>query len=131
MNYSDSVLKNFDNPRNVGAFERTDPQVGVGLVGTPAQGAVVRLHIKVDSQGIIQDARFKSYGDVATIAACSVLTEWVKGKTLKQADALEEMHIAELLALPPTKLQSVVQARKALQVAIADYLAKQATSATA
>lgn len=128
MSYSDKVIDHYENPRNVGAFDGKDRQVGTGMVGAPACGDVMRLQIKVSDQGIIEDARFKTYGCGSAIASSSLLTEWVKGKTLDQALQIKNVAIAEELALPPVKIHCSVLAEDAIKAAIKDYTAKQPTA---
>ena len=124
MAYSEKVLDHYEHPRNVGAFEKNDPSVGTGMVGAPACGDVMKLQIKVNEQGIIEDAKFKTYGCGSAIASSSLLTEWVKGKTLDEAAKIKNTHIAEELALPPVKIHCSVLAEDAIKAAIADYQAK-------
>jgi nitrogen fixation NifU-like protein len=124
MAYSKSVLDHYENPRNVGSFDKTDPTVGTGLVGAPACGDVLKLQIKVNDDGIIEDARFKTYGCGSAIASSSLVSEWVKGKTLDQAQAIKNTQIAEELALPPVKIHCSILAEDAIKAAIADYKAK-------
>lgn len=124
MAYSDKVLDHYENPRNVGAFEKDDPTVGTGMVGAPACGDVMRLQIKVNEQGVIEDARFKTYGCGSAIASSSLLTEWVKGKTLDEARQIKNQEIADELALPPVKVHCSVLAEDAIKAAINDYAAK-------
>ena len=124
MSYSDKVLDHYENPRNVGAFEKGDVSVGTGMVGAPACGDVMRLQIKVDDNGVIEDARFKTYGCGSAIASSSLLTEWVKGKTLEQASEIKNSQIAEELALPPVKIHCSVLAEDAIKAAISDYKTK-------
>ncbi len=124
MSYSDKVLDHYENPRNVGAFEKGDLSVGTGMVGAPACGDVMRLQIKVNDNGIIEDARFKTYGCGSAIASSSLLTEWVKGKTLEQASEIKNSQIAEELALPPVKIHCSVLAEDAIKAAISDYKTK-------
>ena len=124
MAYSDKVLDHYENPRNVGAFDKSDPHVGTGMVGAPACGDVMRLQIKVNDQGVLEDARFKPYGCGSAIASSSLLTEWVKGKTLDEAGRIKNTQIAEELALPPVKIHCSVLAEDAIKSAIADYQAK-------
>jgi len=124
MSYSDKVLDHYENPRNVGAFEKDDVSVGTGMVGAPACGDVMRLQIKVDDNGVIEDARFKTYGCGSAIASSSLLTEWVKGKTLEQASEIKNSQIAEELALPPVKIHCSVLAEDAIKAAISDYKTK-------
>ncbi|MES9830633.1 MAG: Fe-S cluster assembly scaffold IscU [Candidatus Thiodiazotropha sp. LLP2] len=121
MAYSDKVLDHYENPRNVGAFDKEDNQVGTGMVGAPACGDVMRLQIKVNESGVIEDARFKTYGCGSAIASSSLLTEWVKGKTLEQAQEIKNSEIAEELALPPVKVHCSVLAEDAIKAAIKDY----------
>ena len=121
MSYSEKVLDHYENPRNVGAFEKGDVSVGTGMVGAPACGDVMRLQIKVDDNGVIEDARFKTYGCGSAIASSSLLTEWVKGKTLEQASEIKNSQIAEELALPPVKIHCSVLAEDAIKAAISDY----------
>ena len=124
MAYSDKVLDNYENPRNVGTMEKDDPSVGTGMVGAPACGDVMRLQIKVSDDGVIQDARFKTYGCGSAIASSSLLTEWVKGKTLDEAGQIKNTELAEELALPPVKIHCSVLAEDAIKAAIADYREK-------
>jgi len=124
MSYSDKVLDHYENPRNVGAFEKDDVSVGTGMVGAPACGDVMRLQIKVSNGGVIEDARFKTYGCGSAIASSSLLTEWVKGKTLEQASEIKNSEIAEELALPPVKIHCSVLAEDAIKAAISDYKTK-------
>jgi nitrogen fixation NifU-like protein len=129
MAYSDKVLDHYENPRNVGAFAKDDPMVGTGMVGAPACGDVMKLQIKVNEQGIIEDARFKTYGCGSAIASSSLLTEWVKGKSLDEALEIKNTAIAEELALPPVKIHCSVLAEDAIKSAIADYQQKQQAAA--
>ncbi|WP_020502943.1 Fe-S cluster assembly scaffold IscU [Lamprocystis purpurea] len=124
MAYSDKVLDHYENPRNVGTFDKDDPNVGTGMVGAPACGDVMRLQIKVNDQGVIEDARFKTYGCGSAIASSSLLTEWVKGKTLDEARQIKNQEIADELALPPVKVHCSVLAEDAIKAAIHDYAAK-------
>ena len=124
MAYSDKVLDHYENPRNVGSFEKDDPTVGTGMVGAPACGDVMKLQIKVGSDGIIEDAKFKTYGCGSAIASSSLLTEWVKGKTLEQASEIKNTDIAEELALPPVKIHCSVLAEDAIKAAITDLKSK-------
>lgn len=121
MAYSDKVLDHYENPRNVGSFEKDDPNVGTGMVGAPACGDVMRLQIKVNDSGIIEDARFKTYGCGSAIASSSLLTEWVKGKSLEEAQQIKNTQIAEELALPPVKVHCSVLAEDAIKAAISNY----------
>jgi nitrogen fixation NifU-like protein len=123
--YSDKVIDHYENPRNVGSFDKSDSTVGTGMVGAPACGDVMKLQIKVDSDtGIITDARFKTYGCGSAIASSSLVTEWVKGKTLDEAAALKNSQIAEELALPPVKIHCSILAEDAIKAAIEDYKKK-------
>jgi nitrogen fixation NifU-like protein len=124
MAYSDKVLDHYENPRNVGTLEKDDPSVGTGMVGAPACGDVMRLQIKVNDEGVIEDARFKTYGCGSAIASSSLLTEWVKGKTLKEAGQIKNTDIAEELALPPVKIHCSVLAEDAVKAAIEDFRGK-------
>lgn len=124
MAYSEKVLDHYENPRNVGSFDKDDTQVGTGMVGAPACGDVMKLQIKVDERGVIAEARFKTYGCGSAIASSSLLTEWVKGKTLEQAMQIKNTDIAHELALPPVKIHCSVLAEDAIRAAIADYQAK-------
>jgi nitrogen fixation NifU-like protein len=121
MAYSDKVIDHYENPRNVGALDKNDPQVGTGMVGAPACGDVMKLQIKVNEQGIIEDARFKTYGCGSAIASSSLVTEWVKGKTLDQAMEIKNTQIAAELALPPVKIHCSILAEDAIKAAIEDY----------
>ncbi|GMR07565.1 MAG: Fe-S cluster assembly scaffold IscU [Gammaproteobacteria bacterium] len=125
MAYSEKVLDHYDNPRNVGAMDKDDPRVGTGMVGAPACGDVMKLQIKVGDDGIIEDARFKTYGCGSAIASSSLLTEWVKGKTLDEAGAIKNTDIAEELALPPVKIHCSVLAEDAIKAAIENFQEKQ------
>ena len=127
MAYSDAVVDHYENPRNVGKMDITDTTVGTGLVGAPACGDVLRLQIKVED-GIIIDAKFKTYGCGSAIASSSLVTEWVKGKTLDEAGAIKNADIAEELCLPPVKIHCSILAEDAIKAAIADYRSKQKTS---
>lgn len=124
MSYSEKVLDHYENPRNVGAFEKGDMTVGTGMVGAPACGDVMKLQIKVDADGVIQDAKFKTYGCGSAIASSSLVTEWVKGKTLDQALSIKNTQIAEELALPPVKIHCSILAEDAIKAAVQDYKAK-------
>ena len=123
MAYGEKVLDHYENPRNVGTFENDD-NVGTGMVGAPACGDVMRLQIKVDDNGVIEDAVFKTYGCASAISSSSLLTEWVKGKTLDEAKAIKNTEIAEELALPPVKIHCSVLAEDAINAAIEDYKKK-------
>ena len=124
MPYSDKVLDHYENPRNVGSFDKGDDAVGTGMVGAPACGDVMKLQIRVGGDGVIQDARFKTYGCGSAIASSSLVTEWLKGKTLDQALDIKNTQIAEELALPPVKIHCSILAEDAIKAAIADYRAK-------
>jgi nitrogen fixation NifU-like protein len=126
MAYSAQVVDHFENPKNVGSFDKDDASVGTGLVGAPACGDVLRLQIKVNEQGLIEDAKFKTYGCGSAIASSSLVSEWVKGKTLDQAGAIKNSEIAEELALPPVKIHCSILAEDAIKAAVADYRAKHA-----
>ena len=125
MAYSDKVLDHYENPRNVGSMDKCDPKVGTGMVGAPACGDVMRLQIQVGDDGVIADAKFKTYGCGSAIASSSLLTEWVKGKTLEEALKIKNSEIAAELALPPVKVHCSVLAEDAIKAAIRDYSAKQ------
>jgi len=129
MAYSDKVLDHYENPRNVGSFDKDDRQVGTGMVGAPACGDVMKLQIKVNDGGVIEEARFKTYGCGSAIASSSLLTEWVKGKTLDEARQIKNTEIVEELALPPVKIHCSVLAEDAIKAAIEDYQAKNGGSA--
>jgi len=133
MAYSDKVVDHYENPRNVGSFDKGDDSVGTGMVGAPACGDVMKLQIKVNpATGVIEDARFKTYGCGSAIASSSLVTEWVKGKTLDEAAALKNSEIAEELALPPVKVHCSILAEDAIKAAVLDYKTKHAaTAATA
>lgn len=124
MAYSERVLDHYEHPRNVGSFAKDDPEVGTGMVGAPACGDVMKLQIKVDENGIIKDAKFKTYGCGSAIASSSLVTEWVKGKTLDQAGTIKNTDIAEHLALPPVKIHCSILAEDAIRAAIEDYKKK-------
>lgn len=125
MAYSEKVIDHYENPRNVGAMDKDAKDVGTGMVGAPACGDVMRLQIQVNEQGVIEDAKFKTYGCGSAIASSSLLTEWVKGKTLEEAQQIKNTDIAEELALPPVKVHCSVLAEDAIQAAINDYKSKQ------
>ena len=132
MAYSDKVIDHYENPRNVGAFDKNDEAVGTGMVGAPACGDVMKLQIKVNpGTGVIEDARFKTYGCGSAIASSSLVTEWVKGKTLDEAAALKNSAIAEELALPPVKIHCSILAEDAIKAAVNDYKAKHGATAEA
>ncbi len=120
MAYSDKVIDHYENPRNVGVLDKDDPSVGTGMVGAPACGDVMRLQIKVGDDGVIEDAKFKTYGCGSAIASSSLVTEWVKGKTLEEASGIKNRDIAEELALPPVKIHCSVLAEDAIAAAIDD-----------
>jgi nitrogen fixation NifU-like protein len=124
MAYSEKVLDHYENPRNVGALNKDDSDVGTGMVGAPACGDVMKLQIKVGKDGVIEDAKFKTYGCGSAIASSSLVTEWVKGKTVDQALAIKNTQIAEELALPPVKIHCSILAEDAIKAAVADYKAK-------
>ncbi len=126
MAYSEKVLDHYENPRNVGSFDKSDANVGTGMVGAPACGDVMKLQIRVNDQGIIEDARFKTYGCGSAIASSSLVTEWVKGKTLDQAMAIRNTEIAQELALPPVKIHCSILAEDAIKAAVKDYQEKHA-----
>ena len=125
MAYSEKVIDHYENPRNVGVLDKDSAQVGTGMVGAPACGDVMRLQIQVNDQGVIEDAKFKTYGCGSAIASSSLLTEWVKGKTLDEARAIKNIEIAEELALPPVKVHCSVLAEDAIKAAIDDLQSKQ------
>jgi nitrogen fixation NifU-like protein len=124
MAYSDKVIDHYENPRNVGSLDKDDPTVGTGMVGAPACGDVMKLQIKVDEDGIIRDARFKTYGCGSAIASSSLVTEWVKGMHINDASNLKNSEIAEELALPPVKIHCSILAEDAIKAAVANYRAK-------
>ena len=124
MAYSEKVIEHYENPRNVGSFEKGDDSVGTGMVGAPACGDVMKLQIRVNDQGVIEDAKFKTYGCGSAIASSSLVTEWVKGKTLDQALEIKNSLIAEELALPPVKIHCSILAEDAIKAAVADYKEK-------
>jgi nitrogen fixation protein NifU and related proteins len=124
MSYSDRVIDHYENPRNVGSFDKSDADIGTGMVGAPACGDVMKLQIKVGDDGIITDARFKTYGCGSAIASSSLVTEWVKGKTLDQATTIKNTDIAQELALPPVKIHCSILAEDAIKAAIEDYRKK-------
>ena len=130
MAYSEKVVEHYENPRNVGSFDKGDDTVGTGMVGAPACGDVMKLQIKVNpTTGLIEDAKFKTYGCGSAIASSSLVTEWVKGKSLDEALTIKNTHIAEELALPPVKIHCSILAEDAIKAAVNDYKAKTATSA--
>ena len=124
MAYSEKVVDHYENPRNVGSFDQNDPNVGSGMVGAPACGDVMRLQIKVNDDGIIEDAKFKTYGCGSAIASSSLVTEWIKGKSLDEAEAIKNTDIAKELALPPVKIHCSILAEDAIKAAIDDYKSK-------
>ena len=124
MAYSDKVIDHYENPRNVGGFDKGDESVGTGMVGAPACGDVMRLQIKVNEQGVIEDAKFKTYGCGSAIASSSLATEWMKGKTLDEAETIKNTQLAEELALPPVKIHCSVLAEDAIKAAVRDYKQK-------
>lgn len=128
MAYSDKLLDHYENPRNVGSFAKDDHSVVTGMVGAPACGDVMRLQIKVGHDGVIEDARFKTYGCGSAIASSSLVTEWLKGRTLDQALAIDNAAIAEELALPPVKVHCSILAEDAIKAAVADYRSKHAVT---
>ncbi len=128
MAYSNKVIDHYENPRNVGSLDKDDPTVGTGLVGAPACGDVMRLQIKVSDDGVIEDAKFKTFGCGSAIASSSLATEWIKGKTIDQADEIRNTEIVEELNLPPVKVHCSVLAEDAIKSAIADFRAKQEAS---
>lgn len=128
MSYNEKVLDHYENPRNVGSMDKDDSHVGTGMVGAPACGDVMRLQIQVGQDGVIQDAKFKTYGCGSAIASSSLLTEWVKGKSIDEATQIKNTDIAEELALPPVKVHCSVLAEDAIKAAISDYKSKQGDS---
>ncbi|MFV0576931.1 MAG: Fe-S cluster assembly scaffold IscU [Vibrio sp.] len=124
MAYSEKVIDHYENPRNVGSFDKEDPSVGSGMVGAPACGDVMKLQIKVSPEGIIEDAKFKTYGCGSAIASSSLVTEWVKGKSLDEAASIKNSEIAEELALPPVKVHCSILAEDAIKAAVSDYKKK-------
>ena len=126
MAYSKSVIDHFENPRNVGSMDKGDPSVGTAIVGAPACGDVMKLQIKVDDEGVIEDAKFKTFGCGSAIASSSLVTEWIKGKTLEDAGTVSNGDIAEELSLPPVKIHCSVLAEDAIKAAIEDYRQRQA-----
>jgi nitrogen fixation protein NifU and related proteins len=129
MAYSDKVIQHYENPLNVGTLDKDDPSVGTGLVGAPACGDVMRLQIKVGEDGVIQDARFKTFGCGSAIASSSLATEWIKGKSIDEAETIKNSQIAEELSLPPVKIHCSVLAEDAIKSAIEDYRKKRAARA--
>jgi len=131
MAYSDKVIEHYENPRNVGSFDKGDASVGTGMVGAPACGDVMKLQIRVGADGRIEDARFKTYGCGSAIASSSLVTEWVKGKTLEQAASIKNTEIAQELSLPPVKIHCSILAEDAIKAAVADYKKKHGVEAPA
>jgi nitrogen fixation NifU-like protein len=129
MAYSEKVLEHYENPRNVGTLDKSDPNVGTGLVGAPACGDVMRLQLRISDEGLIEDARFKTFGCGSAIASSSLVTEWVKGKTVDQALEISNKDVARELALPPVKIHCSVLAEDAIKAAVADYKKKRAERA--
>ena len=125
MAYSEKVIDHYENPRNVGGFDKNDPTIATGMVGAPACGDVMKLQLKIDANGIIEDAKFKTYGCGSAIASSSLVTEWVKGKSIDEATAITNMDIAEELALPPVKIHCSILAEDAIKAAVADYKSRQ------
>jgi len=130
MSYSEKVIDHYENPRNVGSFDKSDDAIGTGMVGAPACGDVMKLQIKVNANGVIEDARFKTYGCGSAIASSSLVTEWVKGRTLDEAATIRNTQIAEELALPPVKIHCSILAEDAIKAAIEDYRQKHGASVT-
>jgi nitrogen fixation protein NifU and related proteins len=130
MAYSEKVIEHYENPKNVGTFDPNDPSIGTGLVGAPACGDVMRLQIKVSADGVIEDARFKTFGCGSAIASSSLATEWLKGKSLDEAETIANSQIAEELSLPPVKIHCSVLAEDAIKSAILDYRKKRAAVET-
>ena len=124
MAYSEKVVDHYENPRNVGTLDKNDPNVGTGLVGAPACGDVMRLQLKISDEGVIEDAKFKTFGCGSAIASSSLVTEWVKGKTVDEAGTISNTQVAKELALPPVKIHCSVLAEDAIKAAIADFKAK-------
>ena len=127
MAYSEKVIEHYENPQNVGSLDKEDPNVGTGLVGAPACGDVMRLQLKISDEGVIQDAKFKTFGCGSAIASSSLVTEWVKGKTLDQAGTISNKEIAKELSLPPVKIHCSVLAEDAIKAAIEDFKKKRAS----
>jgi nitrogen fixation NifU-like protein len=125
MAYSEKVIDHYENPRNVGSLDKSDPQVATGMVGAPACGDVMKLQLKISADGIIEDAKFKTYGCGSAIASSSLVTEWVKGKSIDEAGEIKNTAIAEELALPPVKIHCSILAEDAIKAAIEDYRSKQ------
>ena len=129
MPYSEKVIDHYENPRNVGSMPKDDPNVGTGIVGAPACGDVMKLQLKISDEGVIQDAKFKTFGCGSAIASSSLVTEWVKGKTLDQAMDIRNTQIAEELALPPVKIHCSILAEDAIKAAVEDYRSKHGAGA--
>jgi len=125
MAYSAKVIDHYENPRNVGGFDKNDPTIATGMVGAPACGDVMKLQLKIDANGIIEDAKFKTYGCGSAIASSSLVTEWVKGKSIDEASTISNMDIAEELALPPVKIHCSILAEDAIKAAVEDYKSRQ------
>ncbi|GLS82920.1 Fe-S cluster assembly scaffold IscU [Paraferrimonas haliotis] len=125
MAYSEKVIDHYENPRNVGSFDKNDPSVATGMVGAPACGDVMKLQLKISDNGIIEDAKFKTYGCGSAIASSSLVTEWVKGKTIEEAAEIKNTDIAEELALPPVKIHCSILAEDAIKAAVEDFKTKQ------
>jgi nitrogen fixation NifU-like protein len=125
MAYSEKVIDHYENPRNVGGFDKNDPTIATGMVGAPACGDVMKLQLKIDANGIIEDAKFKTYGCGSAIASSSLVTEWVKGKSIDEASTISNMDIAEELALPPVKIHCSILAEDAIKAAVEDYKSRQ------
>jgi nitrogen fixation NifU-like protein len=130
MSYSNKVVDHYENPRNVGSMDKEDPQVGTGLVGAPACGDVMKLQVKVNNSGVIEDAKFKTFGCGSAIASSSLVTEWVKGRTVEEALEIKNDEIAEELSLPPVKIHCSVLAEDAIKAALRDYIGKQPGNGT-
>lgn len=126
MAYSDKVIDHYENPRNVGGFDKNDPSIATGMVGAPACGDVMKLQLKINDAGVIEDAKFKTYGCGSAIASSSLVTEWVKGKSIEEAAQLKNTQIAEELALPPVKIHCSILAEDAIKAALEDYKKKHA-----
>jgi len=127
MAYSEKVIDHYENPRNVGSFDKSDPSIATGMVGAPACGDVMKLQLKISKDGIIEDAKFKTYGCGSAIASSSLVTEWVKGKSIEEAGEIKNTDISEELALPPVKIHCSILAEDAIKAAIEDYKSKQAS----
>lgn len=130
MSYSEKVMDHYDNPRNVGSLDKNNPEVGTGIVGAPACGDVMKLQIKVGKNGIIEDAKFKTFGCGSAIASSSLVTEWIKGKEIKDAEQIRNKEIANYLSLPPVKMHCSMLAEEAIKAAIKDYKEKNVTADT-